>query len=245
MSTEPTFDSPLDDAMQEAIERAQATFGYFWRERHWELRRIVPGLSLACVKAAFSDPEDPDRVEQMWLDDVWFDGHSVFGVLLNRPNTLTSVTQGEPVQLPLERITDWMVVFDGTVYGAFTVQQQRARMSEADRAHHDGLWGLPFGDPAVVALPHEGVEHPMSENMGPALAEHLQEHPDDAVAVDPQGSTMLHAMVLGGSLACTEVLLAHGADPEARNLHGDTPRDLAMLLGWDRLSTLLDPEIEP
>jgi uncharacterized protein YegJ (DUF2314 family) len=45
-----------DPEMQRAYESARATFRYFWREVAWERRRIIPALSLAAVKAPFSDP---------------------------------------------------------------------------------------------------------------------------------------------------------------------------------------------
>src|ERR1051325_11535225 len=86
-----------DPEMQQAYEKARATFRYFWREMAWERRRIVPALDLACVKAPFSDgsgakrDKDAPDVEHMWISEIDFDGQYVSGVLLNAPNWLTTV----------------------------------------------------------------------------------------------------------------------------------------------------------
>ena len=92
-----------DPEMQRAYENARVTFRYFWREIAWERRRIVPALDLACVKAPFSDGEqdtrikDTPEVEHMWLSEVDFDGQFVSGVLLNAPNWLKTVKEGDIV----------------------------------------------------------------------------------------------------------------------------------------------------
>ena len=62
-----------DPEMQQAYEKARATFRYFWREVAWERRRIIPALDLACVKAAFSDAKatkaggKPRYTELEWI----------------------------------------------------------------------------------------------------------------------------------------------------------------------------------
>src|SRR5688500_14663308 len=105
--------------MQRAYANARKTFRYFWRELSWERRRIVPALDLACVKAPFSDSDDEDAaVEQMWLSEIDFDGRTVSGVLLNSPNELESVSEGDSVRILLTDITDWMYAIKGEVFGA-------------------------------------------------------------------------------------------------------------------------------
>jgi uncharacterized protein YegJ (DUF2314 family) len=121
-----------DPEMQRAIEQARTTFRYFWREMAWEQRRIVPGLDLACVKVPFSDPpemqhqaDDPE-VEQMWLSDIDFDGQAITGTLINSPNWLKSIKEGDQSQVPIHGISDWMYAIEGRVYGAYTVNLMRA-----------------------------------------------------------------------------------------------------------------------
>src|SRR5262245_16543672 len=101
-----------DAEMEQAYKNARATFRYFWREVAWERRRIVPALDLTCVKAPFSDGNsgsraaDAPNVEHMWISDVDFDGQVVSGVLMNSPNWLKTIKEGDAVRIPLTEISD-------------------------------------------------------------------------------------------------------------------------------------------
>jgi uncharacterized protein YegJ (DUF2314 family) len=253
-----------DPEMQAAYEKARATFRYFWREVAWERRRIVPALDLAGVKAPFSDgkrdtpTQDNPEVEHMWLSEVDFDGQFVSGVLLNAPNWLKTVKQGDSARLPLEEISDWMYAIDGEVYGAYTVNLMRSRMGQRERKEHDAAWGLNFGDPHKIRLvpqqkksggllkalfgglgDTDTQEHPMSEAMASSLKDQLVEDPSMLHAKDDKGWMLLHHQALAGSTASVQVLLDRGADPNAVTEHGMTPLELARSLGWDKVVALL------
>ena len=150
------FSDNDDPAMQRAIKLARQTFRFFWRELSWEQRRIIPGLDVACVKVAFCDPpgstpaDEPAEVEQMWINDVDFDGKQVSGTLINSPNWLTSVSEGDHVQIKPGQLTDWMYAIQGKVYGALTVNVIRSQMGDAERSQHDDAWGLEFGNPGEL-----------------------------------------------------------------------------------------------
>lgn len=269
MSDSPVF--LFDDdrpEIQAAHHRARATFKYFWRELTWENRRIVKGLDMAAVKAPFSDGDEKKAdghpsVEHMWVSEVDFDGRTIRGTLVNEPNWVTSVGAGDDVEFPLEKLSDWMYVMLGRVYGGFTVNVLRSAMNRRERQEHDEAWGLDFGDPDQVLVtpipegPKPGLltrwfggkksplsaeppeEHPMSENMGPKLREMLQANPEAVTATDERGWTMLHEMALAGSFAAVSILLEAGADPRAVTHHGMTARQLAHTLGWERVVSLL------
>ncbi len=239
-----------DPEMQRAYEQARATFRYFWREIAWERRRIVPALDMACVKAPFSDGERAAsaqgkvEVKQMWINEVDFDGEIVSGVLLNAPNWLKSVKVGDSVQLPLGYISDWMYAIQGDVYGAYTVNLMRSRMSERERKEHDRAWGLNFGDPRRIRVVPEAQlpetqEHPMSEAMASPLKDQLTQNPAMRDAKDDQGWTLLHYQALAGSAATVRVLLESGADPNAVTARGWTPMQFAESLRWDKVAALL------
>jgi uncharacterized protein YegJ (DUF2314 family) len=253
-----------DPEMQRAYENARATFRYFWRELSWEHRRIVPGLDLASVKAPFSDggqgtrPEGTPEVEQMWLSEVDFDGQFVSGVLLNSPNWLKTVKQGDHARIPLGQISDWMYAINGEVFGAYTVNLLRSRMGRRERQEHDNAWGLNFGDPTkirVVPEPNKGggflknwlgkrqadtQEHPLSEGMAAKLKEQVQTDPSLVSVKDDRGRTFLHQEALAGNAATVKVLLEAGADPKAVTNEGMTPLQLAKSLGWESVIALLE-----
>jgi uncharacterized protein len=252
-----------DPEMQAAYEKARSTFRYFWREVAWERRRIIPALDLASVKAPFSDgaaraptPDEPE-VEHMWLGEVDFDGEYVSGVLLNSPNWLTTVQEGDSARIALGQISDWMYSIAGEVYGAYTVNLLRSRMDPRERQQHDEAWGLEFGDPKKIRVAQgqksggffkslfggrseeEIGEHPMSENMGPALAEQLRKDPSFLTSTDDEGWTLLHHQALAGSAASVKILLDQGANPNAVTTSGKTPLQLARSLHWDKVIALL------
>ncbi|MFO1095824.1 MAG: DUF2314 domain-containing protein [Planctomycetaceae bacterium] len=129
-----------------ANEQSRQTFRIFWREMSWERRRIIPGLQTAAIKVAFAVFIGTGRrrrgaAEQMWINDVNFDGDLVHGTLLNSPNWLKSIKQGDEVSVRPERINDWMYAINDQAYGAYTVNLLRSRMSHAQRRSHDKAWG--------------------------------------------------------------------------------------------------------
>ena len=234
-----------DPEMQRAYEQARATFRYFWREVAWDRRRIVPALELACVKAPFSDGErrastaDTPEVEHMWLSDVDFDGRFVSGVLANDPNWLKTVKAGDAARFSLAEISDWMYAIGGQVYGGYTVNLMRSRMSERERREHDAAWGLDFGDPRNVRVASDPEHHAFAENMAPSLKDHLAKNPSAVFAKGHNGWTLLHQDASAGSTATVKILLEAGADPNASADNGMTPLQLAKVLGWDGVVALL------
>ncbi len=172
-SSSPVFLTPGEDpAMEQAVKRARQTFRYFWRECSWERRRIIPGLDIAVVKVAFQDPPetpkpDPNQpaVEQMWISDVDFDGQFVYGTLINSPNWLTSVREGDEVKIKPGDVSDWMYAIEGRAYGAFTVNVMRKNMGRGERSGHDQAWGLDFGDPdSFTIVPPEYIGQSAAKN---------------------------------------------------------------------------------
>lgn len=253
-----------DPDMLRAYQNARQTFRYFWREVAWERRRIIPALNLIAVKAPFSDDENSDlkedpTVEHMWISEVEFDGHLITGTLLNAPNNLSSISEGDYVGIPLEQISDWMFVLGDEVYGAHTVNLMRSRMGAQELKSHDAAWGLNFGDPSKIRIlpeakksggllkglfskpapPDLTAEHPMSINMAESLREQLAKDPSFLTSTDENGWTILHQEALAGSAPTVKVLLEAGANPHAQTLSGQTPLDLAKTLQWQNVIALL------
>jgi uncharacterized protein YegJ (DUF2314 family) len=250
MAEKKIFYSKFDSAeMLQAFQKAQDTFKYFWRELYWEYRRIVPALDLAYVKIAFTEStEDPDNpiVEHMWVSDISFDGTNINGVLLNEPNELSNVQNGDEVLVPLNQVSDWLFVNQDKTYGGFTIHALRAEMSAKEMKAHDKAWGLDFGDSDDILLvyqqkehPENLIEHPMSRNMRDSLQAFLNDNPNEVVDKDDLGYTMLHREAIAGNAALVEVLMQFGADIHAKTNDGKTALDFAKAMNWEHLITLL------
>mgnify|MGYP000878497668 CR=1 FL=1 len=237
-----------DAAMIAAFKDAQDNFKYFWRELSWEYRRIIPALSMAAVKVAFSqqfEDEDEPVVEHMWINEIDFDGDTITGTLINTPNELTNVNNGDAVTIPVSQISDWLIIFDGKPYGGYTMQVMRANMEEEERTEHDEAWGLTFPDNGTVYVilnqdekPENLEEHPMSKNMEQSFIEFLQQHPAEVATADEEGYTLLHRETIAGNKTSVAILLQNGADKEARNNKGKTAFDYARQLNWQHLIPL-------
>ena len=252
--------------MIEAFKNAQKTFKYFWRELSWEYRRIVPGLTVACVKIAFTqDVDNGQIVEHMWINNVQFDGNNVKGVLVNSPNELTNIANGDFVNVPLDQVSDWLFatygnqkpktglakLFSSTpkpvTYGGFTIQVMRSEMTNQARKEHDNAWGLDFGDFNEILLvneqkekPENLIEHPMSKNMREKLIEFLKEYPNEINNRDEEGLTLLHKETIAGNLTSIEVLLDNGADKSIKTNQGETALDFAKKMNWEHIIPVLE-----
>lgn len=229
-----------DPALDAAVAAARESFRYCWREVAWDQRRVVPGLDLAAVKAAFTGP-GPDGepiVEHMWVAVGAFDGTTIRGVLLNDPVDLDGPAAGTELEVPLSELEDWLHVVDGRVYGAHTVQLMRAAMGRRERKAHDRAWGLDFGEPGVAEV-DRSLEHPMTLTSIERFRAMLDADPDLVALVDEEGWTMLHLEALAGNGAMVLMLLERGADPGVRTPAGETALDLARRVGWDHVATIL------
>jgi len=231
--------------MQEAFKNAQDNFKYFWRELSWEYRRIIPALGFCCVKVGFH--QEGFESEFMWISHIEFDGFIVKGELINHPNMLTNVKEGDVVEIPLEEICDWMFTSGKEVMGGFTVQVLRAEMGKKERKAHDKAWGLKFTDEIQLihgqkAHPENLVEHPMSINMRDKMKEMLTEYPAEVTHVDEKGYTLLHKEVIAGNKTSVEALLDMGADVNIKTGNGYTALDFAKKFRWEHIIPLLERE---
>ncbi|TDW48932.1 uncharacterized protein YegJ (DUF2314 family) [Flavobacterium sp. 270] len=233
--------------MIEAYKRAQETFKYFWRELSWEQRRIIPALDVSCVKVAFMQEVDNETiVEHMWINDVNFDGETIYGILVNDPNELTNVNNGDEIAIPINQISDWLFASQEKTYGAFTIQAMRSEMSDEERNAHDEAWGLEFGDFNDIQVvfeqkekPENLIEHPMSKNMKESLIDFLKNNPEEIKAQDDLGYTFLHREAIAGNQTSVEVILENGAEKNAKTNSGKTAFDFARDLKWNHLLPLL------
>lgn len=264
------FADGADSKMIEAYKKAQETFKYFWREQSWEYRRIIPALTVSCVKVAFSqeDPTSEDPiVEHMWINDIDFDGDNVKGYLINEPNELTNIEVGDYVEVPLNEISDWLFAITPSTkkstglsklfsssadplpktYGGFTIQKMRSDISKQERQDHDEAWQLDFGDFNDIEVvneqkehPENLVEHPMSKNMKEEFVKFLNEYPTELTNTDDNGYTLLHRETIAGNLSSVKIILETGANKNLKTNTGKTALDFAKQLNWEHLIPVLE-----
>lgn len=243
-----------DLKMMEAYKNAQETFKYFWRELSWEERRIIPALDFAYLKIGFkSNKKECPTYEHMWVSDFVFNGNNISGILMNQPRWV-SLKEGDKIIAEFNDISDWIFSVDGKVYGGYTVNLLRTRMSKSEIKQHDDAWGLDFGDPNEIEIfikPKVGKkdsisdeilkkqEHPMCINMENSLKKQLSESDNLIKFVDEFGNSMLHSDSLSGNGIFVKILLEHGANPNLKNNFGQTALDLAVLMKWDHVIDIL------
>ncbi|TAJ11716.1 DUF2314 domain-containing protein [Marinilabiliaceae bacterium JC017] len=251
MTDSDIYYSAGDDAeMIKAYSKAQETFKYFWRELSWEFRRIVPALDLTCVKIAFrqeTNEANAPIIEHMWINDIDFDGEIVSGTLINTPNELTNIKNGDFVQVPLSQVSDWLFSCKNKSYGGFTIQLLRSQMDDNARKGHDEAWGLDFGDFNDVLVVYEQkehpenlIEHPMSVNMRDSLKDFIKSNPDELTNKDELGYTFLHRETIAGNKTSVEVLLESGVDLNTKTQSGKTALDFAKQLKWEHIIPILE-----
>ena len=133
-----------DAEMEAAMVKARDSFPEFWSEISEDYQRAIPALTIAQVKAYFHDANDPAGGEHMWVGEVSFDGEVISGTLMSKPGHLDSVSEGDSVEFPVSRLSDWLIVDDGNAKGLYTVQVIRTRMSEDELADHDANYPFEF-----------------------------------------------------------------------------------------------------
>ncbi|EPK3660905.1 YegJ family protein [Acinetobacter baumannii] len=233
-----------------AFENAIGTFKYFWRELYWESRRIVPALELAYVKCAFIQENLEDKnqplIEYMWIDQVDFDGSTITGILLNEPYIIDNVQAGETVRLQFESIVDWMFLSNGTVHGAFTIQEYRKTLNASGRKEYDEAWGIDFGNPDEILLvydqknyPENLEEHPMCRSILEQFINIINTDPTIITEKDESGNQLLHREVIAGNYLFVQELLRLNVNKLVRNKQLMIPLDLAHKMGWSNIVNLL------
>jgi uncharacterized protein YegJ (DUF2314 family) len=234
--------------MIDSFKKAQNTFKYFWRELYWERHRIVPALGIASVKVVFYQKQllKSPLVEYMWINDIEFDGIHIKGSLINAPEILTNIKEGDTVEISLSRITDWLFTIDDKVYGGFTIQAMRSGMNKKEKEEHDSAWGLDFGASDKIFLVYEQekhpenlIEHPMSINMREKVKEYFDKNPNELMAKDEFGYIQLHKETIAGNKALVELLIEKGVDINVKTNTGYTALDFAQKLEWEHIIPIL------
>jgi ankyrin repeat protein len=75
--------------------------------------------------------------------------------------------------------------------------------------------------------------------MKESLVDFIKNNPDEVTNQDQLGYTFLHRETIAGNSTSVEILIAAGADINAKTIHGKTALDFAKQLNWEHLIPLL------
>lgn len=130
-------------AMNDAIDQARATLPTF-------LRNVVKNgesLPQATLKVGFDTNRANIGREYLWVGPFTSDGHGNFsGFLLNEPENINELHEGEMVEFKLHDIVDWSIYLkDKKSYGEFTTRVLLQSMDGAEAsATRDELSASPI-----------------------------------------------------------------------------------------------------
>lgn len=129
--------SDEDPEMNAAMEEARETVG--------DLVLQLPELQSAGAQVSIKVPvSEGDKTEHIWLGNLRYENGLIYGKLANAPADLPSWSYGDPVEVPLEKISDWMVVLDGQLFGGYTLFAMREQMQGDQRRRFEAAVGLDF-----------------------------------------------------------------------------------------------------
>ena len=128
---------PEDPEMNAAMTEA--------RETVWELVDQLPELQSAGAQVSIKVPvSEGAKVEHIWLANLRHENGMIRGNLANAPAGLPSWSHGDPIEVPLENISDWMVARDGQLFGGYTLFAMRDQMQGERRRQFEAAVGLDF-----------------------------------------------------------------------------------------------------
>jgi uncharacterized protein YegJ (DUF2314 family) len=125
-----------DERMNWAIEKARATLHYFqnslmapqFYQQYFSVKVLI---------------EDGQYNEHLWLTTPSFDDEgNLYGVVGNKPVSVTSVTINQRIGIESQFISDWMIIEDGCLIGGYTIRAIREGLPESERMDFDRMAGL-------------------------------------------------------------------------------------------------------
>jgi uncharacterized protein YegJ (DUF2314 family) len=123
-----------DPVLQAATAQARKTVGEFISR----LEKPAAG-EIFSVRAAFREGA---VAEQLWLSEVRFDGKNFTGKVDDTPERLTAVKAGQTHQVSPEQISDWMILENNRLVGAYTIRALRDQIPPNQRAKWDREMGF-------------------------------------------------------------------------------------------------------
>lgn len=123
--------SENDAEMNRAMQQARDTIADF-------VERLKAPPSPDTIVRLEAQFEGGGNTEYIWLRDVAAADGSFSGTIADAPVDVQDVHEGDHVTVPLDRVTDWMVI-EGKrlVAGGYTIRVLRERLSPEERKAYD------------------------------------------------------------------------------------------------------------
>jgi uncharacterized protein YegJ (DUF2314 family) len=125
-----------DERMNWAIEKARATLHYFQNS-------LISPQSYQQYFSVKVLIEDGEYNEHLWLTSPSFDDEgNLYGVVGNKPVSVSSVSVNQRIGIESQFISDWMIIEGGCLIGGYTIRAIRDGLPELERLNFDRKAGL-------------------------------------------------------------------------------------------------------
>ena len=126
-----------DPEMAAAKAKARATLPEFWQAFDH------PGPSEEGFALKLAVPIGPANTEHIWMLDIKREGGKITGVTGNAPRDATWMREGERVEIPEDRISDWMFMRNGKMVGNETMRPALKHMDPEEAAQYRAMYERP------------------------------------------------------------------------------------------------------
>lgn len=127
----------FDKEMNDAMKKAQKTLPDFEKA----LQSYNPKFSNFTIKKEYQTKEG---TEHIWISEIVKQGDKFYGYAENVPVSIEEVKLGDIVEIPKNKISDWMYFDDGKARGGYTIRVFRSRMSQDEQHQFDENFGVAF-----------------------------------------------------------------------------------------------------
>ena len=117
-----------DKEMNAAIEKANQTLNSF------NIGLSNPKAESQSLKVQFTNS---NGTEHMWIGNVEFKNGKYSGILDNDPEFVKEYKAGDKIDIEPSKISDWMYIENGKLFGGYTIKVLRNRMTEEERKQFD------------------------------------------------------------------------------------------------------------
>ncbi len=100
-----------------------------------------PNADSQALKVKFSNSKG---IEHMWIGDIEYKNGKYSGILNNTPEYVTEYKPGDKIDIDASKISDWMYLINGKLFGGYTMRVLRDRMSEDEKKQLDQESGILF-----------------------------------------------------------------------------------------------------